>query len=37
MRPGESVTHTFATAGTYSYVCSLHPMNMKGTVTVNAR
>jgi plastocyanin len=36
MKPGESVTHTFATAGTYAYVCSFHPTDMNGTVTVKA-
>jgi plastocyanin len=35
MSPGDSVTHTFETAGTYAYVCSLHPQNMKGTVIVS--
>lgn len=30
---GGSVTLTFDTPGTYSYVCTLHP-NMKGTVIV---
>ena len=34
MRPGQSVTFTFATAGTYRYECTFHPQNMKGTVTV---
>ena len=34
MRPGESVTHAFATPGTQTYVCSLHPQDMKGTVVV---
>jgi plastocyanin len=34
MSPGESVTHTFATPGVYAYVCSLHPKDMKGSVTV---
>lgn len=32
---GQSGSHTFATAGTFSYVCSIHP-SMKGTVTVVA-
>lgn len=34
MAPGESVTHMFATPGLYSYVCSLHPKDMKGSVLV---
>lgn len=34
MKPGESVRFAFATAGTFRYECSLHPQNMKGTVTV---
>ena len=31
--PGESVSFTFATPGTYEYVCTLHS-NMKGTLQV---
>lgn len=34
MKPGESVTRSFPTAGTFDYVCSLHPRDMTGTVTV---
>ena len=34
MKPGESVTRTFPTAGTFDYLCSLHPRDMTGTVTV---
>ena len=34
MRPGESVTRSFPTADTFDYVCSLHPRDMTGTVTV---
>jgi LPXTG-motif cell wall-anchored protein len=30
---GQSYSHTFASAGTYSYICSIHPF-MKGSVTV---
>jgi plastocyanin len=33
MQSGQSYEHTFATAGTYSYICSIHPF-MKGSVTV---
>jgi plastocyanin len=34
MKPGETVTFSFAAAGTYNYQCSLHPQNMRGTVVV---
>ncbi len=34
MKPGETVTFTFDKAGTFSYQCSFHPQNMKGSVTV---
>jgi plastocyanin len=33
LHAGESYVHTFASAGTFSYVCALHPQ-MKGTVVV---
>ena len=33
--PGQSSTVAFATAGTYAYVCSIHPQ-MNGTVVVEA-
>lgn len=33
MGTGAIFTHTFATAGTFDYVCSIHPM-MRGTVVV---
>ena len=32
--PGQTVTHTFKEAGTFSYDCSLHPQDMQGVVTV---
>ena len=32
--PGESVSFTFATPGTYEYVCTLHSHDMRGTVIV---
>ncbi|HYV14748.1 MAG TPA: cupredoxin family copper-binding protein [Conexibacter sp.] len=35
LKQGQSASHTFATAGTFSYHCTLHPF-MKGTVTVVA-
>lgn len=34
MEPGQSTTVTFATPGTYTYQCHLHPQNMKGSVAV---
>jgi plastocyanin len=33
--PGQSFEHTFASAGTFPYYCSVHPEQMKGTVTVS--
>jgi plastocyanin len=35
MQSGQSYSHTFASAGDFSYICSLHPF-MKGSVTVLA-
>ena len=34
MKPGESITHTFAAPGLFRYDCSLHPKDMKGSVLV---
>jgi hypothetical protein len=34
LHQGQSYTHAFQSAGTFSYVCSIHP-SMKGTVTVS--
>jgi plastocyanin len=34
MERGQTVSFTFASAGTFHYQCSLHPQNMKGSVTV---
>ncbi len=34
MAPGESVSFTFSAPGARRYECSLHPQNMKGSVTV---
>jgi plastocyanin len=36
MKPGETTTFTFPSAGTYHYQCSFHPQNMQGTVVVSA-
>jgi plastocyanin len=33
MGTGATFSHTFSTAGTFDYVCSIHPM-MRGTVVV---
>jgi plastocyanin len=35
-KPGDTLTYLFDKPGTYAYDCSLHPQNMKGTVTVAA-
>jgi LPXTG-motif cell wall-anchored protein len=35
LKQGQSASHTFSAAGTFSYHCTLHPF-MKGTVTVVA-
>ena len=34
MKPGESVTRAFPTAGSFAYMCSLHPREMRGSVAV---
>ena len=34
MKPGESVTRTFSSPGTFAYSCSLHPRDMQGSVAV---
>jgi plastocyanin len=34
MQPGQTVTFTFPSAGTFTYECHFHPQNMKGSVTV---
>ncbi|MDQ2939431.1 MAG: plastocyanin/azurin family copper-binding protein [Actinomycetota bacterium] len=36
LQAGDSYSHTFNAAGTFSYICSIHP-SMHGTVTVLAR
>ena len=35
LAPGASFSQTFGTAGTFSYICSIHP-NMQGSITVVA-
>ena len=35
LQSGESDSQTFSSAGTFSYICTIHPQ-MKGTVTVQA-
>src|SRR4051812_19358496 len=35
LKKGQSASHTFSSAGTVSYICSIHPF-MKGTVVVAA-
>ena len=34
MEPGAATTFTFDRAGTFEYLCHLHPQDMKGSVTV---
>jgi len=36
MAPGQSAQITFDTPGTYAYVCSFHPNDMRGVVFVTA-
>jgi plastocyanin len=36
IEPGQSYTQTFNKAGTYTYVCSIHPDRMQGSITVTA-
>lgn len=33
-QPGQFFTLTFTTPGTFDYLCLVHPMHMKGTITV---
>jgi plastocyanin len=35
IQPGKTFSHTFATAGTFSYHCNIHP-SMKGSIVVTA-
>jgi len=35
LQSGQGYSHTFASPGTFSYICSIHPF-MKGSVTVQA-
>jgi plastocyanin len=35
LSPGQSTQLTFTAPGTYAYLCTLHPQNMKGTVVVD--
>jgi plastocyanin len=34
LKPGEEVSLRFTRTGTFSYLCTLHPRDMKGTVIV---
>ena len=36
MHPGQKVTYTFSSPGTYHYDCTFHANNMKGTVIVTS-
>ena len=35
LKKGQSASHTFTKAGTFAYICSIHPF-MKGTIVVDA-
>src|SRR5436190_4726888 len=35
LKQGQSASHTFSSAGTFNYICTIHPF-MKGTVVVAA-
>lgn len=37
LRPGDSVTVSFASPGLHHYDCSFHPRDMHGTVTVTEK
>jgi plastocyanin len=34
LQPGQGYSHTFTSPGTFRYLCSIHPQNMKGAVIV---
>lgn len=36
MQPGDSYSHTFSSAGSFSYHCEVHGFSMAGTVVVEA-
>jgi plastocyanin len=36
VKPGESIQLTFALPGAFAYECSLHPRDMRGTVSVTS-
>ena len=36
IQPGQSASHTFATAGTIAYKCLIHPTVMTGTIIVTS-
>jgi plastocyanin len=36
LQKGDTFSQTFTTAGVYDYECSIHPLTMKGAVTVVA-
>ena len=37
MSPGQTAQITFTTPGTYTYVCTFHTQNMRGTVVVDPK
>lgn len=36
LQKGDTFSQTFTMAGVYNYECSIHPLTMKGTITVKA-